>query len=173
VSGVLVLVEIVDGAPDRLSLEAVRFAAGLGSPLEAAVIGAPGVAAAAAGLGAYGVATVHVVEDERLSAYSAAVSASGLATIIDGGSFDAVIAPGSERGTEILAHIAARRGAPMAANVLDGHASAVGRQPARGRVPRRFAAVAVGGCACGGCRGAGGRRGECRGRVRLGGHHRG
>jgi electron transfer flavoprotein alpha subunit len=118
VSGVLVLVEIVDGAPDRLSLEAVRFATGLGGSLEAAVIGAPGVAAAAAGLGAYGIATVHVVEDERLGAYSAAASASGLAAIIDGGSFDAVVAPGSERGTEILAHVAARRGTPMAANVV-------------------------------------------------------
>jgi len=118
VSAVLVLVEIVDGAPDRLSLEALRFAAGLGGPLEAAVIGAPGVAAAAAGLGAYGVATVHVVEDERLSAYSAAAFASGLAAISDGGSFDAVIVPGSERCTEILAHVAARSGAPMAANVV-------------------------------------------------------
>jgi electron transfer flavoprotein alpha subunit len=118
VSGVLVLVEIVDGTPDRLSLEALRFAAALGGSLEAAVVGAPGVAAAAAGLGAYGVATVHVVEDERLDAYAAAASASGLAAIMDGGSFDAVIAPGSERGTEILAHVAARSGAPMAANVV-------------------------------------------------------
>jgi electron transfer flavoprotein alpha subunit len=118
VSAVLVLVEIVDGAPDRLSLEAVRFAAGLGGSLEAAVVGAPGVAAAAAGLGAYGVTTVHVVEDERLGAYAAAAYASGLAAIIDGGSFDAVVAPGSERGTEILAHVAARTGAPMAANVV-------------------------------------------------------
>jgi electron transfer flavoprotein alpha subunit len=118
VSGVLVLVEIVDGTPDRLSLEALRFAAGLGGSLDAAVVGAPGVAAAAAGLGAYGVATVRVVEDERLDAYAAAASASGLAAIIDGGSFDAVVVPGSERGTEILAHVAARSGAPMAANVV-------------------------------------------------------
>jgi electron transfer flavoprotein alpha subunit len=118
VSAVLVLVEVIDGVPDRLSLEALRFAAGLGGSLEAAVIGAPGVAAAAAGLGAYGVATVHVVEDEQLSAYSAAASASGLAAIIAGGSFDAVVAPGSERSTEILAHVAARTGAAMAANVV-------------------------------------------------------
>jgi electron transfer flavoprotein alpha subunit len=119
VSGVLVLVEIVDGTPDRLSLEALRFAAGLGGSLDAAVVGAPGVAAvAAADLGAYGVATVHVVEDERLSAYSAAASASGLAAVMAAGSFEAVVAPGSERGTEILAHVAARSGAPMAANVV-------------------------------------------------------
>jgi electron transfer flavoprotein alpha subunit len=118
VSAVLVLVEVIDGVPDRLSLEALRFAAGLGGSLEAAVIGAPGVAAAAAGLGAYGVATVHVVEDEQLSAYAAAASASGLAAIIAGGSFDAVVAPGSERSTEILAHVAARTGAAMAANVV-------------------------------------------------------
>ena len=117
-SAVLVLVEIIDGAPDRLSLEALRFAGSIGGPIEAAVIGAPGIEAAAAGLGAYGVASVHLVEDERLAAYAAAASASGLAAVIASGSFAAVVAPGSERGTEILAHVAARSGAPMAANVV-------------------------------------------------------
>lgn len=117
-SAVLVLVEIVDGAPDRLSLEALRFAGSIGGPIEAAVIGAPGIEAAAGGLGAYGVATVHLVEDERLAAYSAAASASGLSAVVASGSFAAVVAPGSERGTEILAHVAARSGVPMAANVV-------------------------------------------------------
>ena len=117
-SALLVLVEIIDGVPDRLSLEALRFAGSIGGPIQAAVIGAPGVGSAAGGLGAYGVATVHVVEDERLAAYSAAASASGLAAVVASGSFAAVVAPGSERGTEILAHVAARSGAPMAANVV-------------------------------------------------------
>ncbi|CAN5455128.1 electron transfer flavoprotein subunit alpha/FixB family protein [soil metagenome] len=117
-SAVLVLVELVDGAPDRLSAEALAFAVSLDSPVDAAVIGPPGVAGAAAGLGSYGVTTAHVVEDGRLTDYSAAAFASGLAAVIDGGSFAAVVAPGSERGTEILAHVAARSGSAMAANVM-------------------------------------------------------
>jgi electron transfer flavoprotein alpha subunit len=118
VSAVLVFVELVDGAPDRLSLEALGFAQSLGlDQVHAAVIGAPGIGAAAGGLGAYGVTTAHVVEDPRLADYSAAAVASGLAAVAAAGSFDAVIAPGSERGTEILALVAARSGSPMAANV--------------------------------------------------------
>ena len=117
-SAVLVLVEIVDGAPDRLSLEALRFASSLGSPLEAALIGPPGVAAAAAGLGSYGVTTAYVVEDDRLTAYAAAASATALAAVHESGGFAAVVAPGSERATEILAHLAARTGLPLATNVV-------------------------------------------------------
>lgn len=118
-SGLLVLVEIIDGTPDRLSLEALGFAGSLGDgPVDAAIVGAPGVAAAAGGLGAYGVTTAHVVEDARLADYSAAAVASGLAEIIASGAFDAVVAPGSERATEVLAHVAARTGASMAANVV-------------------------------------------------------
>lgn len=117
-SAVLVLVEVVDGVPDRLSLEALRFAASLGSPVDAAVVGPPGVAGAAAGLGAYGVGTAHVVEDARLTAYAAAAHASGLTAIVAAGTFGAVVGPGSERATEILAHVAARIAQPMAANVV-------------------------------------------------------
>lgn len=118
-SGPLVLVELVDGVPDRISLQAVAFARSLaGGAVDAVLVGAPGVAAAAAGLGAYGVATAHVVEDDRLAAYSAAASASALGAVIAAGSFDAVVAPGTERGTEVLAHHAARTGGAMAANVV-------------------------------------------------------
>jgi electron transfer flavoprotein alpha subunit len=121
VSALLVLVEFVDGVPDRLSLEALAFAvsvaASQGATVEAAAVGSSGTATAAAGLGAYGVVTAHVVEDERLASYSAGASATALAAAVASGSFAAVIAPGSERGMEILAHLAARSGSPMAANV--------------------------------------------------------
>jgi len=40
------------------------------------------------------------------------------AGIIDGASYDALITPGSDRATEVLAHVAARTGQPMAANVI-------------------------------------------------------
>lgn len=118
-SGVLVLVDLVDGAPDRLSAEALGFATSLrAGEVVAAVVGAPGIAAGAASLGGFGVSRVHVVEDPTLDAYSAAASASALAAIVAGASPDVVIASGGERPTEILAHLAARLGQPMAANVI-------------------------------------------------------
>ncbi len=126
-SALLVLVEVVDGAVDRISLEAVAFARSLvgDDGVEAAVVGPPGVGAAAAGvLGSVGVGRVHVVEDARLADYAAAAVASGLAAVIGTGTFDAVIGPGSERGTEVLAHLAARSGAALATNVVSAQPGA-------------------------------------------------
>ena len=121
-SGVLALVEHEGANPDRLSLEALaiaaRLATTLGTTIHAALLGA-GAEDAATGIGKFGVATAHVVADERLDPYAPAAWAAGLAQVIAGNPFDIVIAPGSERGTEILAHVAARSGLPMAANVIE------------------------------------------------------
>jgi len=121
VSGILTLVEHDAGRPDRLSLEAFSVAGDLaravGSPVHAALLG-PGADATAAGLGAFGVTTAHVIAHERLDAYAPAAWAVALGQVVDAGSFEAVIAPGGERGTEVLAHMASRAGLPMAANVI-------------------------------------------------------
>jgi electron transfer flavoprotein alpha subunit len=121
-SSLLALVEHEAGRPDRLSLEALtiagRLGAALGTPVHAALLGT-GADVTAAGLGAFGVATAHVIAHDRLDAYAPAAWAAALGQVVDAGSFDAVIAPGSERGTEALAHLAARAGLPMAANVVD------------------------------------------------------
>jgi len=126
VSGILVLVETAGGAADRLSAEALGFAAGLatrsGVQLDAVVVAggedAAGAESAAAALGGYGVGTVHLVSADRLAAYAPAAWAAAVAGIIDGASYDALITPGSDRATEVLAHVAARTGQPMAANVI-------------------------------------------------------
>jgi len=124
VSDILVLVELVDGAPDRLSLEALAVATQLGAKsgveVHAAVLG-DGTAAtdAAAGLGLYGVARAHLVDDARLGSYAPAAWASAVRAVMDTLDLDVVIAPGSEIATEVLAHVAARSDAPMAANVVD------------------------------------------------------
>ena len=125
-SGILVLVETAGGAADRLSAEALGFAAGLatrsGVQLDAVVVAggedAAGAESAAAALGGYGVGTVHLVSADRLAAYAPAAWAAAVAGIIDGASYDALITPGSDRATEVLAHVAARTGQPMAANVI-------------------------------------------------------
>ena len=121
-SAVLVLVEHVDGEADRLSREALVLAASVasrtGGDVEAVLIGA-GAADAARGLVAHGVRTAHVVTDARLSAYAPAAWAAALVELIDARGPAAAIAAGSDRGNEVLAHVAARTGRPMAANVVD------------------------------------------------------
>ncbi len=47
-----------------------------------------------------------------------AVAADGLATLLDGGPPAAVLAPSTERSTEVMAHLAARAGVPLAANCV-------------------------------------------------------
>jgi electron transfer flavoprotein alpha subunit len=119
---VLLLVEHVAGELDRLSLEALTFAGGLASSLgvdvEALVIGRDG-AAAAAGLGSGGVRVAHVVDDPRLDDYAPAAWAAALGSLASIRDASAVIVAGSDRGNEVLAHVAARSGLPMAANVLE------------------------------------------------------
>ena len=134
-SSILVFVETVGGSPDRLSAEALAFADGLGGStagtVDAVVVAgdedAAGAESAAAVLGGYGVETVHLVASDRLGAYAPAAWATAITGIVAGASYDAVIAPGSDRGIEVLAHVAARSGQPMAANVVS---ATVGDQPA-------------------------------------------
>jgi electron transfer flavoprotein alpha subunit len=126
VSGVLVLVETADEAPDRLSAEAIGFATGLAKTLGAEadavmVAGADDAAAAeavASGLGAYGLRKVHLATSDRLGSFAPAAWAAAVAGVVGAGSFDAVVASSSETATEVLAHVAARTGQPMAANVV-------------------------------------------------------
>jgi electron transfer flavoprotein alpha subunit len=69
-------------------------------------------------LGAYGVETLHIVEDDRLSAYAPAAWAACLERLLDQLSPAAVVAAGTNRGNEVLGHLAARRDLPFAANVI-------------------------------------------------------
>ena len=122
---ILVLVEHADGRAERLTLEALTFArrlAGGGPGADAAidaVLVGPGAGEAAATLGGWGIATAHVAEDDRLSAFAPAAWAAALDAAIDALAPTAVLAAGSDRGNEIMAHVGARTGLPMAANILD------------------------------------------------------
>jgi electron transfer flavoprotein alpha subunit len=106
---VLVLVE----PGEELSFQAVSLARDLGTPLHALAIGE-----AVTELGAYGVETVHVVEDDRLSTYAPTAWAACLDQLIDQVQPSAVVAAGTNRGNEVLAHLAARRDLPFAANCI-------------------------------------------------------
>jgi electron transfer flavoprotein alpha subunit len=105
----LVLVE----PGEELSLQAISLARDLGSPLHALSVGE-----AVTGLGAYGVETLHVAEHDGLSAYAPAAWAACLEQLIDQVAPDAVVAAGTNRGNEVLGHLAARRDVPFAANCI-------------------------------------------------------
>ena len=113
----LVVVEHQNGHPDELSLQALALARGMGADeaLEALLIG-PGAADAAHELGAYGVTTAHVADDPRLAAYAPAAWARCVTDVSGKTNPAAVVAAGSNRGNEVMAHVAARMDLPFAAN---------------------------------------------------------
>lgn len=119
---VLTFVEHESGAVDDVSLEAVTFARDVasqeGEELVVAAFG-DGAADVADDLAAYGVDQVCAVEHESLDSYAPEGYAESLRQLVEELSAAAVIAPGSDRGNEVLAHLATRLDVPMAASCTD------------------------------------------------------
>ncbi|HWF50989.1 MAG TPA: electron transfer flavoprotein subunit alpha/FixB family protein [Solirubrobacteraceae bacterium] len=108
---VLVFVESPD---DELSQQALTFARGLGDEVHAVLMGpAP---APPDGLGAYGVSVAHVAAG--FAAYAPAAWAQAIVELVERTSPAAVVGPGTDRGNEVLAHLAAKTDQPMAANCV-------------------------------------------------------
>ena len=119
---ILVVVEHESGAPDRLSAEALTLgrtlAGATGEPLHAVAWGT-GAAALGGALGAHGVATMHAVEDARLTDYAPEAIGRSIAQLVERDNPSVVIGTGSDRGMEILAHVGARTGLAVAANCTE------------------------------------------------------
>jgi electron transfer flavoprotein alpha subunit len=119
---VLAFIEHVAGAPTMLSLEVLtmagRLARDIGSPLEAVAIGPSGVTAAGI-LSSYGVSTLHVADDPRLAEYAPAAWAHTITELADEVNPEIIIGTASDRGGEVMAHVAARMASPMAANCAE------------------------------------------------------
>ena len=119
---VLVLVEHSGGVADDVSRQAATLARGYaeaaGEPLEAVLIG-PDSSAAAQGLGAFGVTAAYVIVHEGLTAFAPQAWGRAIAGLIGSHTPAAVIAPGSERATEAMAHAAAIADLPLAANCIE------------------------------------------------------
>jgi len=102
---VLVFVEHDGGTPDELSLQALTFARGYAAEVDVVAFGeAPAVT---------GVRTVHVASDldgYAPQAWGRAIADLGASTIV---------AAGSDRGNEVLAHAAVMTGGAFAANVIE------------------------------------------------------
>lgn len=120
---ILVLVETsLSGEAIEVSREAVTFArtlsaAGGGVPIDAVLVGEPSAELVSL-LGAYGVRRVHALTGDAFAAFSGAAWASGIQSVREKAGSVVVMAAGTPRGNEVMAHVAARSGVPMAANVL-------------------------------------------------------
>lgn len=119
---IIVLIEQdASGALD-VSLETVAFARGLsaaggGVPIDALVVGsAPD--SVVSQLGDYGVRTVYVADGEPFATFAGAAWAAAVQAAQAAAGAVVVTGAGTERGNEVLAHVAARVGVPMAANVV-------------------------------------------------------
>jgi electron transfer flavoprotein alpha subunit len=111
---ILVLVDHDLGELDPLSLRAITAARKLVGDVQAVVIGESGNKLANV-VGEYGATTLHVAKHEGLTDYTPAASGKALAQIVERLKPEAVLAAGTPRGNEQLAHLATILDLPMAA----------------------------------------------------------
>jgi len=111
---ILVLIDHDRGALDPLSTRALTAARKIDADIQAVVIGAAG-SAVASEVGKFGAKVLHVVNNAEISDYAPMASGRALAELVDSLKPAAVIAAGSPRGNEQLAHLAAFKNLPMAA----------------------------------------------------------
>jgi electron transfer flavoprotein alpha subunit len=119
---ILAFIESDGNELDDASAEALTFGRKLAEeaagPFHALFVGAeepPDLAEIAE----FGITTLHHARDERLDAFAPAAWARALTDVTEQLEPQVVIAPGTDHGNEVMAHVAARMGLPMAANVIE------------------------------------------------------
>jgi electron transfer flavoprotein alpha subunit len=120
---IAVLVETDAQGATLVSRETLTFARELagrrgGVPVHAVVVGGEVEPLLVSQLAEQGVSVVHHAQDERLSSYAAAAWAVAVVEVLKSGSASTLLAAGTPRGNEILAHVATRLDVAMAANVV-------------------------------------------------------
>jgi electron transfer flavoprotein alpha subunit len=113
---VLCLVELDGAEPADASLRALTLARSLGRDVNAVLFTD---AAPQATLASYGVAGAYVIEPSALEGYAPLAWARVLAGLAAETGTSAVLAAGTDRGNEVLAHLGAITGLPMAANCTE------------------------------------------------------
>jgi len=111
---ILVLIDHDQSEIDPLSLRALTAARKLGHEIEAVAIGSDGAQLAAI-VGEYGATKLHVAAHDAITDYTPMASGRALKDLVDKFKPVAVLAAGSPRGNEQLAHLAAFLDIPMAA----------------------------------------------------------
>jgi electron transfer flavoprotein alpha subunit len=113
---VLCLTELDGTEPADASLRALTLARTLGDPALGAVVFGDSGGVPVAALADYGVTDVYVIEPAALDGYAPQAWGRVLAGLAAETGATAVLAAGTDRGHEVLAHTGAITGLPMAAN---------------------------------------------------------
>jgi electron transfer flavoprotein alpha subunit len=113
---VLCLVELDGLDPADASLRALTLGRSLGDTSVRAVVFADSASVPAAALASYGVTDAYVIEPGALEGYAPQAWGRVLAGLAAETGATAVLAAGTDRGNEVLAHVGAITGFPMAAN---------------------------------------------------------
>lgn len=116
------MVEHDRGKLNDLSLQMLtlgrQLAGRLNVPLHAIVIG-EAARPLAGRLATYGVSTVHIAQHGRLDDYAPEAWANSVVELMTATNPEVVMAAGTDRGQEVMAHVAALTDLPMAANCTD------------------------------------------------------
>ncbi|MBA2696174.1 MAG: electron transfer flavoprotein subunit alpha/FixB family protein [Ornithinimicrobium sp.] len=128
----LVLIQMDDTGVSEVSLETLAFARSMGGPVTALVLGEVSDEVRAR-LGGFGVSRIVQASGDGFAAYAPGAWAAAVVAAADR-DVHAVLAAGTPRGNEVMAHVACRRDVLMAANVVrvesqdDGEPLEVSRQ---------------------------------------------
>jgi electron transfer flavoprotein alpha subunit len=116
---VLVLVDAVDGAVTKASLEVLTAARRLGEP-SAVVVGATGKAAPLqAKLAEYGANKIYAAESDEIASYLVGPAVDALQAVVEQSSPAAILAVTGRDNKEILGRLAFRIGSGLMADVVD------------------------------------------------------
>ena len=113
---VLTLVELDGAGPADASLRALTLARSLGDSSVGAAVFGDAAAVPTGALADYGVTDAYVIEPGSLDGYAPQAWARTLAGLATETGATAVLAAGTDRGNEVLAHLGAITGLPVAAN---------------------------------------------------------
>jgi electron transfer flavoprotein alpha subunit len=123
---ILTLIEHDRGQLNPVSLECLTLARDVsrqtGAALEAVLVGEQ-ARPLVQDLGAYGVRRAHLIIHERLDDYAPEAWARAIVQLVQSLAPQAVVAAGSDRGNEVMAHVAALSAQPLAANCTEIHAA--------------------------------------------------
>jgi electron transfer flavoprotein alpha subunit len=114
----LVVLEREVGGLEELSLQALAFARRLADGRVHALVVGQGGEGLAGVAGEHGVETLHVAEHDAFSSYAPAAVARAIVELTERLGERVVVATGSDRGNEVLAHVAARLDLPLAVNCV-------------------------------------------------------
>jgi electron transfer flavoprotein alpha subunit len=123
---VLVLVDHIDGAVKKPTLELLTIARRLGEP--SAVFLGSGVANATEMLGKYGAGKVYVVDAPEIGGFLVAPQAEALAAVAAQTSPGAILVTATADGKEIAARVAVRTGSGIITDAVDVDANGVASQ---------------------------------------------